>query len=193
MNPSGDHQQGILAKYINKIIPSSEGNAKYQVQQRIGKGVFGDVHKVLEIHTDGAFALKAAKGRGIIFLKREYDLLLRLNGDSGFTRAYDYIKLGSDQDCIEAMVLDLVNGMDLKKRKLSDGPLGTEQTANIAVTMLHCLEKLHALGWLHTDIKPANILMNDNTQINDMSRYYLIDLGSALRYRKENGDHVDFF
>ena len=70
MNPSGDHQQAIFTKYINKIIISSEGNSKYQVQQRIGKGVFGDVHKVLQIHTDAAFALKAAKGKGINFLKR---------------------------------------------------------------------------------------------------------------------------
>ena len=123
MDHKGAQQQGILA--IDTVV---RDDRKYQVQQWIGKGTFGEVYKVLEMGTGEVFALKAANGtKGITLLEKEFNLLSKLRGVSGFTRVHDYVKLDSGKDYVEAMVLDLVNGTDLKKKKWSDGPLGAEQ------------------------------------------------------------------
>ena len=47
---------------------------------------------------------------------------------------------------------------------------------------------MHNLGYIHNDIKPANILVG----LNDPSVVYLIDFGISHEFRNSDGSHVEY-
>ena len=57
--------------------------------------------------------------------------------------------------------------------------------------MVRALKELHGLGYLHLDLKPANIVMScSNSNDPASSRLHLIDFGVSQRYLTQNGDHI---
>jgi serine/threonine protein kinase len=52
------------------------------------------------------------------------------------------------------------------------------------------IEKLHDIGFCHTDIKPDNILLDRQFDHPDKS-LFLIDFGEAVKYLKPDGEHVE--
>ncbi|KAH7436470.1 hypothetical protein KP509_05G021400 [Ceratopteris richardii] len=70
--------------------------------------------------------------------------------------------------------------------------MSTEMVACIAVEAISILEKLHARGYVHGDVKPENFLLGQSGTI-DEKKLYLIDLGLATRWRDTNtGQHVEY-
>lgn len=60
--------------------------------------------------------------------------------------------------------------------------LSIKDIINVGIQLMSSLESLHSTGYIHTDIKLDNIMVEENWQI------FLIDLGCAERYQ-ENGLH----
>lgn len=57
------------------------------------------------------------------------------------------------------IVMELVDGPSLAHRIAETGPLTPEHTAAIGLQLLDALEAVHAVGALHRDVKPANVLL----------------------------------
>ncbi|WTN46689.1 serine/threonine protein kinase [Streptomyces sp. NBC_00631] len=57
------------------------------------------------------------------------------------------------------IVMELVDGPSLAHRIAESGPLTPEQTAAIGLQVLDALEAVHAVGALHRDVKPGNVLL----------------------------------
>lgn len=53
--------------------------------------------------------------------------------------------------------------------------------------MVGLLQKLHRSGYIHNDLKPDNVVVGNK----DPGRLYLIDFGSATRFRNEDGSHIE--
>ncbi|MFC8515932.1 serine/threonine-protein kinase [Streptomyces sp. NPDC057257] len=67
-------------------------------------------------------------------------------------------------DLVEAedrlwIVMELVEGPSLARRVEETGPLPPEHTAAVGLQLLDALEAVHAVGALHRDVKPANVLL----------------------------------
>ena len=59
----------------------------------------------------------------------------------------------------------------------------------IAEQTLTALENLHEIGWIHSDQKPANIMVGREE---NNSTIYVIDFGLSKKWRHtNNGMHVD--
>jgi serine/threonine protein kinase len=71
------------------------------------------------------------------------------------------------------IVMELVHGRSLDRVVRDDGPLPPQQVAWIGLRMLDALGAAHALGVLHRDVKPANVMLTDD------GRVLLTDFGSA--------------
>ena len=56
------------------------------------------------------------------------------------------------------LVMERVRGVDLRKR-LRDGPLTAGQVATLGSDLAQGLEAVHEHGFLHRDVKPANVLL----------------------------------
>ncbi|VAH64528.1 unnamed protein product [Triticum turgidum subsp. durum] len=64
--------------------------------------------------------------------------------------------------------------------------------ACIAVEAISILEKLHAKGFVHGDVKPENFLLGQPGSP-DEKKLFLIDLGLASRWKEtSSGQHVDY-
>jgi serine/threonine protein kinase len=70
------------------------------------------------------------------------------------------------------IVMELLPPRSLRDYLQQQGPLGPVQAARLGLEILAALRAAHALGIVHRDVKPANILMTGN-------RAVLIDFGIA--------------
>lgn len=74
---------------------------------------------------------------------------------------YDFF---ADQGCYY-LVMELVEGINLKQRIATHGPLDPAEALAIAIEVCQGLEVAHAAGFIHRDIKPQNILLGDDGTI----------------------------
>ncbi|XP_042955160.1 casein kinase 1-like protein HD16 isoform X2 [Carya illinoinensis] len=73
------------------------------------------------------------------------------------------------------------------KRRMS-----SEMVACIAVESLSILEKMHARGYVHGDVKPENFLLGQPSTAQE-KKLFLVDLGLATKWRdSSNGQHVEY-
>lgn len=56
------------------------------------------------------------------------------------------------------------------------------------MAVLDSLQKLHSIGFVHCDIKPFNILMDNSDD--EFAKFMLIDFGISKKYVDKNGQHV---
>ena len=106
--------------------------------------------------------------RTIARLRRELDALRRLRHPS-VVGVRDLIHW----DGQPTMVMDFIEGEDLKARLLRTGPLPFELSLRIARQLFSALSAAHDAGIVHRDIKPQNIRLAQD------GRVYLLDFGSA--------------
>lgn len=71
------------------------------------------------------------------------------------------------------IVMELLNARSLAEMIVEDGPLAPRAVAKIGIALLGALEVAHAVGVLHRDVKPANVLIAND------GRCVLTDFGVA--------------
>ena len=88
-------------------------------------------------------------------------------------RAYDFnkdVKYGKD---IDYLVMEYVEGQDLRRMVEEQGPLDYRKAADFICQAAEGLAHAHAVGLVHRDIKPANLLVDPNGVLK------ILDLGLA--------------
>jgi DNA-binding beta-propeller fold protein YncE len=148
--------------------------AGYRLDALIARGGMGVVYRATQLALDRPVALKviarhlasddAFRDR---FL-RESRLAARLD-HSAVVPVYD----AREEDGELLVAMRLVRGGDLKKRISSDGPLPPERAVELLGQVAGALDAAHAAGIVHRDVKPHNVLLEDE------HRAYLSDFGLA--------------
>ena len=146
----------------------------YELKERLGRGSMGDVYRASKMHTDELVAIKVLRGdfsedqELLARFLQERTVLLRLDSPS-LVRVRDLIIEGG----AAAIVMDLMDGGDLRQRLSAQGSLSYSEGAALMVAVFSALETVHHAGILHRDIKPANLLFSSDGSI------HLADFGIA--------------
>jgi eukaryotic-like serine/threonine-protein kinase len=94
-------------------------------------------------------------------------------------------RLGRLSDGTPYLVMQYVRGPSLAERLASEGPLPAPEVRRLLHDIAGALSVAHANGILHRDVRPANVLWDDQAE-----RYLLTDFGIAAMYESALSDQA---
>lgn len=160
---------------------------RYDLINVLGKGAMGLVYEGRDPNLDRRVAIKTIKVENLSEeAAAEYEVRFRTEARSAARLQHPHIVSVYDSDRdgdIAFLVMEFVDGDDLKHH-LDKGDLYTlEQTLGIMGDLLSALEYAHRQSIVHRDIKPANLLMETNgrVKLTDFGVARIQDSGEATR------------
>lgn len=134
---------------------------KYRVERILGQGSMGAVVAVLHVELGELFAMKvmlpeALKSpQALSRFLREARAAARLKSEHA-VRVFD---VGRLDERSPYMVMEHLNGSDLKELIRERGPLAPERAASYLLQICDVLGEAHGQGIIHRDLKPSNLFL----------------------------------
>jgi serine/threonine-protein kinase len=138
---------------------------RYAVIERVGTGGMAEVYRARDDLLGREVAIKVlhdrySRDRSFVErFRREAQAAANLNHPN-IVALYDY---GADGDTY-FIVMEFIEGRSLSDIISSEGPLLPERAADIASDVARALDKAHANGLVHRDVKPGNIMITNSGQ-----------------------------
>lgn len=139
---------------------------RYEILEHIGSGGMADVYKARCLKTNRYVAVKV--------LRKEYSedetLIRRFTSEARSTadlhhpNVVSILDEGNDQG-IHYIVMELAEGMTLKRYIRRYGRLSVRETVDFAIQIANGIQAAHEHGIVHRDIKPQNIIVSDSGKI----------------------------
>jgi serine/threonine protein kinase/lipoprotein NlpI len=143
-------------------------NNRYQIIRKLGFGGWGEVSLALDNTSGKQVAIKRidpVKTASGDSLQKEIDALSRLNHPHVIKYIESFVAGNSPY-----LVTEYVPGITLEER-LKQGPLALLETERYSIQILDALGYIHSQGIVHSDLKPANIIIDSDNSAR------LIDFG----------------
>ncbi|QYC44135.1 Serine/threonine-protein kinase PrkC [Nonomuraea coxensis DSM 45129] len=149
--------------------------SRYTLLEEIGAGGMGTVWRARERDTGDVVAVKLLRDG----LAGDADLVLRFVQERNVMRALRHPNIVTVRDFVIegdrlALVMDLVEGGDLRGLLRRRGTLPPGEAARLLAGIAAALAAAHAAGVAHRDVKPGNVLIDAGT-----GRARLTDFGVA--------------
>jgi len=181
----GSALEGALEtlSYPGKKIPSDKAiqftpgeifDKRYRIVEEIGRGGMGRVYKAEDTELNITVALKMIRSKystDPIFIERfkKETLTARSISHENVIRIYD---LG-EAEKIKYISMEYIKGQNLREFIQTSGSLTIETAINLTRQMCEALKAAHQKGIVHQDLKPSNIMIDNNGQA------YIMDFGLA--------------
>ena len=137
---------------------------KYIVIEKLGAGGMASVYKVRRVPFNDIYALKLVnKG-----LAADPQFVKRFRAEAVMAHKLDHpnivriVDLDTTEDGRPLMVMELIDGSDLRSLITRTGALPVETALDVAAQVADGLDCAHRAGIVHRDIKPDNILLASN-------------------------------
>lgn len=172
-------KQGLITDWhIEKLMGGKYKGfflGKYKLLGHIGTGGMSSVYLAEHMRMHDRRAIKVlpkARVKDSTYLARfqlEAKAIASLNHPN-IVLAYD---IDNDGD-VHYIVMEYIDGLDLQALVKRDGPLDPSTAADWVAQAARGLEHAHTNGVIHRDVKPANLLIDQDGVIR------LLDMGLAL-------------
>ena len=149
----------------------------YRILARIGRGGMGDVYRGYDESLEREVAIKVLPAE----LARQADFIHRFRAEAmaaakiGHPNVVPIFFIGEDAGH-HFFVMQYIRGQTLSSRLASCGRLEVQEAVAVVEQCLRGLDAAHALGLIHRDVKPGNILLDQST-----GRAMLVDFGLVRR------------
>jgi eukaryotic-like serine/threonine-protein kinase len=162
-------------------------DSKYRLEEKLGEGGMGTVYRAKHILIDNDVAIKilhsplVADRQAVARFQREATAAARIKHPN----AVGVSDFGKTEDDIVYIVMELFVGKSLRDLLEEQGSFPLERTITIARQVCLALDAAHRSGVVHRDIKPDNIVLDQNVQ-GDLVK--VLDFGIAKLQDGADGD-----
>lgn len=149
----------------SEVGPGRLAAGRYRLLELIGRGGMGRVWRAQDEILDRCVAVKEIRidehaGEESV-VQRERSLR-----EARATARIDHPNVVRVHDVAEEgdrlwIVMQLVQACSLEQVLAQDGPLAPDAAARVGAGLARALREVHAVGVLHRDIKPGNVLIDD--------------------------------
>jgi serine/threonine-protein kinase len=145
---------------IEALVGQTIGN-KYRIERLVGSGGMGAVYEALNLSINKRIALKFLfRDDGLdaamaARFQREAEAASAVESDH-IVQIFD---AGTSEDGRPYLVMELLDGEDLRQRLKREGRLPLGVTLEIVEQLLRTLGRAHQSGIIHRDLKPDNIFI----------------------------------
>ena len=165
---------------VSRILAPGTRIGVFEVEGFAGAGGMGEVYRARDTRLDRHVALKILSPdattdiRGRARLAYEARAIARLSHPH-ICALHDI----GHHDGVDFLVMEYLDGETLASR-LRRAPLPVAEAVRIAIQIAEALDAAHAEGIVHSDLKPANImLVNDSSGRDGEPQSKLLDFGLA--------------
>lgn len=136
--------------------------SRYELVSRLGTGAMGEVWRTLDRTTGEHVAAKLLRSEYV----RDPEIVGRFVQERSILLSLEHPNIVRVRDLVVegdalAIVMDLVEGADLRSRLRDRGTLPAREAVATACAVLDALDAAHRAGCLHRDVKPDNVLVAD--------------------------------
>jgi serine/threonine-protein kinase len=135
---------------------------RYRLDHVAGHGGAATVFKAHDTVLDRTVAIKMLARRrdetGV--LHERFEREARAEARISHPNVVSVHDVGETEDGRPFIVMDYVEGRSLQEIIAEDGPLSSERVAIVGFGIARALAAAHALGIVHRDVKPANIVID---------------------------------
>jgi eukaryotic-like serine/threonine-protein kinase len=172
---SSDEDPTLTDGSEESVLGDGDVLAHYRIVSLIGSGGMGTLYRARDERLNRDVALKflpsglSAEGEARERLLTEARAVAALNHPN----VCAIYEIAETADGRMFFAMPLYDGMTLKE-KLRQGPLSIEESVNIAIQIARGLAAAHALGIVHRDVKPGNVMLSADGTVR------LLDFGLAI-------------
>lgn len=159
-------------------------DGRYKVLEKIGQGGMSVVYLAMDSRLNKSLAVKEIRKRD----NAKTQLLLKsLVAEANMLKDFDHAAIPKIYDIIESegdiyVVMDYIEGENLKEKLDREGPQAAENVVNWALQIADVLQYLHTRKpnpIIYRDMKPHNLMVTPEGKIK------LIDFGISKEYKDE--------
>ena len=194
------NQENVNMKSMLKVGTVLHGT--YRIDSYLSSGGFGNTYVATHINFNEKYAIKEFFMKGVNErdgnnttvsvsnnekvtefneqlekFKKEARRLRKLNNDH-IVRVYDLF----DENGTAYYVMDYINGENLKEKlKRTGQPISEAEATVVLEQVLDALQEVHSQGIWHLDLKPANVMVDQEGTVK------LIDFGASKQFNSKTG------
>lgn len=136
---------------------------RYSVIEKLGSGGMSIVYKAKDKVLNRHVAIKVLRSE----FANDEEFLSRFRTEALAAASLSHPNIVSiydvgEQEGMHYIVMEYVNGKTLKEFIKETGRVSTKDAVTIAIQVLRALDHAHKKGIVHRDIKPQNILIDEN-------------------------------
>jgi serine/threonine protein kinase len=168
-----------LLRVTADLAPGTIIRDKYLILEKIGAGGMASVYRAKHLAFGEIRALKVVSTK----LMDDDAFVRRFKTEAVVTRKLQHPNavrvddLDTTEDGRPFIIMECVEGRDLRSVIQREGPLPVDRALNIARQVASALTAAHHLGITHRDIKPDNILMVTEEDGSELAK--VLDFGIA--------------
>jgi serine/threonine-protein kinase len=137
---------------------------RYEILAELGRGATGVVYKARDPELDRLVAIKTLRPARELPAEQRGPLQRRLRGEAATVARLSHPNIVSVYDVVvwhdvPCIVMEYLEGRTLAQL-ISERALGPARAVGIVLQVCDALEYAHALGVVHRDIKPGNIVVS---------------------------------
>ncbi len=195
---------------LTALAPGSLLNGRFEVESLLNTGGFSLIYRVLDRETNRYVVVKECAPMGYVYRDEAAqicpltegagDLMQRLDYNtrmeayvlstltaSGVTNITSYVADFAENGT-RYIAMEEARGQDLHywahKYRSKGVPFPADALEAILTAVLHVLGQVHACGFFHCDVKPANIVIDEQGNLT------LIDFGAVRTAEQQHDDNV---